>query len=54
MSLLQDIVMTKPGVPRLAAIKAGPHQVSATHIHTNLNTAGMSRERFLELLEQVR
>jgi len=35
-------------------IKASPHQVPVTHILTNLTTAGVSRERFFELLEQVR
>jgi predicted RNA binding protein YcfA (HicA-like mRNA interferase family) len=48
------IVMTKPGVPRPVVIKTSPHQVPVTHIRTNLTTAGMSRERFFELLEQVR
>ena len=48
------IVMTKPGVLRPVVIKTSPHQVPVTHIRTNLTTAGMSRERFFELLEQVR
>ena len=48
------IVMTKPGVLRPVVIKTSPHQVPVTHIRTNLNTAGMSRERFFELLEQAR
>jgi predicted RNA binding protein YcfA (HicA-like mRNA interferase family) len=48
------IVMTKPGVPRPVVIKTSPHQVPVTHIRTNLATAGMSRERFFELLERVK
>ena len=48
------IVMTKPGVLRPIVIKTSPHQVPVTHIRTNLTTAGMSRERYFELLEQVK
>ena len=48
------IVMTKPGALRPVVIKTSPHQVPVTHIRTNLTTAGMSRERYFELLEQVR
>jgi predicted RNA binding protein YcfA (HicA-like mRNA interferase family) len=48
------IVMTKPGVPRPLVIKCSPHQDPVTHIRTNLTTAGMSRERYFELLEIVR
>ncbi len=48
------IVMTKPGVLRPVVIKTSPHQVPVTHIRTNLTTAGMSRERYFELLEQVK
>lgn len=48
------IVMTKPGVPRPVVIKASPHQVPITHIRTNLTTAGMSRERYFELLKQIK
>ena len=47
------IVMTKPGVPRPVVIKTSPRKVPVTHIRTNLTTAGMSRERYFELLEQV-
>lgn len=46
--------MTKPGVPRPVVIKASPHQVPITHIRTNLTTAGMSRERYFELLKQIK
>lgn len=48
------IVMTKPGVKRPLVIKTSPHKVPVTHIRTNMTTAGMSRDRFFELLEQVR
>ncbi|MBN1934177.1 MAG: type II toxin-antitoxin system HicA family toxin [Anaerolineae bacterium] len=48
------LVMTKPGVLRPVVIKTSPHQVPVTHIRTNLTTAGMSRERYFELLEQVK
>lgn len=48
------IVMTKPGVLRPVVIKSSPHQVPVTHIRTNLTTAGMSRERYFELLERVK
>jgi predicted RNA binding protein YcfA (HicA-like mRNA interferase family) len=48
------IVMTKPGVLRPVVIKCSPHQVPVTHIRTNMTTAGMSRERYFELLAQVR
>jgi predicted RNA binding protein YcfA (HicA-like mRNA interferase family) len=48
------IVMTKPGVSRPVVIKISPRQVPVTHIRTNMTTAGMSRERYFELLEQAR
>ena len=48
------IVMTKPGIPRPVVIKTSPRQVPVTHIRTNLATAGMSRERYFELLERVK
>ena len=48
------IIMVKPGLPRPVVIKTSPHQVPLTHIRTNLTTAGMSRERYFELLEQVK
>ncbi len=47
------IVMTKPGVLRPVVIKTSPHQVAVTHIRTNLTTAGISRDRYFALLEQV-
>lgn len=46
--------MTRPGVPRPVVIKTSPRKVPVTHIRTNMTTAGMSRERYFELLEQVK
>ena len=48
------IVMTKPGVSRPLVIKTSPRKVPVMHIRTNLTTAGMSRERYFELLEQAK
>lgn len=48
------IIMTKPGMSRPLVIKSSPHQVPVTHIRTNLTTAGMSRERYFELLALIR
>jgi predicted RNA binding protein YcfA (HicA-like mRNA interferase family) len=48
------IIMTKPGVKRPLVIKTSPRLVPVTHIRTNMTTAGISRERFFELLEKVR
>jgi len=47
------VMMTKPGVRRPVVIKTSPREVPVTHIKTNLNSAGMSRERYFELLEKV-
>lgn len=47
------ISMTKPGVPRPLVIKTSPHDVPVTHIRTNLTTAGITRERYFELLKEV-
>lgn len=47
------IIMTKPGVLRPVVIKSSPREVPVTHIKTNLTTAGISRERYFELLERV-
>ncbi|HAZ31824.1 MAG TPA: type II toxin-antitoxin system HicA family toxin [Dehalococcoidia bacterium] len=48
------IIMTKPGVKRPVVIKTSPRQVAVTHIRTNLTNAGISRERYFELLNQVK
>ena len=47
------IVMTKPGIKRPLVIKTSPKRVPVTIIRTNMTTAGMTRERFFELLVQV-
>lgn len=46
-------IMTKPGINRPLVIKSSPRKVPITHIRTNMATAGMSRERYFELLERV-
>jgi predicted RNA binding protein YcfA (HicA-like mRNA interferase family) len=48
------ITMVKSGVPRPLVIKTSPRQVPVAHIRTNMTTAGMSRERYFELLEKVK
>ena len=48
------IIMTKPGVKRPLVIKSSPKLVPITHIRTNMTTAGMTRERYFQLLEQVK
>jgi hypothetical protein len=47
------ISMAKAGVLRPLVIKTSPHKVPVAHIRTNMTTAGMSRDRFFELLAQV-
>jgi predicted RNA binding protein YcfA (HicA-like mRNA interferase family) len=47
------LILTKPGVSRPVVIKTSPREVPVTHIVTNLRTAGISRERYFELLDQV-
>ncbi|HDJ29447.1 MAG TPA: type II toxin-antitoxin system HicA family toxin [Candidatus Acetothermia bacterium] len=47
------LILTKPGVKRPVVIKKSPHDVPVTHILTNLRTAGISRDRFFSLLDQV-
>jgi predicted RNA binding protein YcfA (HicA-like mRNA interferase family) len=48
------IMMTKPGIKRPVVIKSSPKEIAVTHIKTNLTTAEMSRERYFELLDQVK
>ena len=48
------VIMTKAGIKRPLVIKTSPRLVPVTHIRTNMATAGMTRERFFELLEKVR
>ena len=47
------IIMTKLGIKRPLVIKTSPKLVPVTHIRTNMTTAGMTRERFFELLGKV-
>lgn len=47
------LIMTKPGVKRPLVIKIGQKLVPVTHIRTNMATAGMGRERYFELLDQI-
>jgi len=47
------LIMTKPGVKRPLAIKTSPGDVPVTHVLSNMRTAGISRERYFELLDQV-
>ena len=47
------IIMTKAGIKRPLVIKTSPRLVPITHIRTNMTTAGMSRERFFELLKKT-
>jgi len=47
------VSMTKAGCQRPLIIKTSPRLVPVTHIRTNMTTAGMSRERYFELLEKV-
>lgn len=48
------VAMTKPGIRRPLVIKKSPRMVPVTHIRTNMTTAGMSRERYFELLDRLR
>ena len=48
------ISMTKPNVKRPLVIKTSPRKVAVTHIRTNLTTAGISRDRYFELVEKVK
>ena len=47
------LIFTKPGVKRPVVIKKSPKEVPVMHILTNLQTAGISRERYFDLLKQV-
>ncbi|MEK7397338.1 MAG: type II toxin-antitoxin system HicA family toxin [Candidatus Poribacteria bacterium] len=48
------VIMVKPGIKRPVVIKTSPKRVAITHIRTNMTTAGMSRERYFELLDKAR
>jgi len=47
------LILTKLGVRRPVVIKTSPHQTPVTHILTNLRTAGITRQRYFELLDEV-
>ena len=47
------VMMTKPGVRRPVVIKTSPGEVPVAHIVTNLRTAGMSRDTYFRLLDDV-
>ena len=47
------LIPTKLGVSRPVVIKTSPREVPVTHILTNLRTAGIGRERYFVLLDQV-
>jgi len=46
------LILTKPGVKRPVVIKKSP-EVPVTHILTNMQTAGITRDRYFELLKQA-
>ncbi len=48
------IIMTKTWIKRPLVIKSSPKRVPVTHIRTNMRTAGMSRERYFQLLDKVK
>ena len=48
------VIMTKPGVKRPLVIKTSPKSMPVPHIRTNMTTAGMNRERYFEILSQIR
>ena len=48
------IAMTKAGVRRPLIIKTSPRKVPVAHIRTNLTTAGMTRQKYFQLLNEIR
>ena len=48
------LILTKPSVRRPVVIKKSSRDVPVIHILTNLQTAEISRERYFELLDQVK
>ena len=46
------LILTKPGVKRPVVIKKST-EVPVTHILTNMQTAGITRDRYFELLKQA-
>ena len=47
------LILTKAGIKRPVVIKTSLRDVPVTHILTNLRTAGISRERYFELLDRT-
>jgi hypothetical protein len=47
------MIMTKPGIKRPLVIKSSPRLVPVAHIRTNMTTAGLTREQYFHLLEEV-
>lgn len=47
------IIMIKQGIKRPLVIKMRPGTVPITHIKTNLQSAGISRTRYFELLNEI-
>jgi len=48
------IMMTKAGIKRPVVIKTSPKEAPVTHIKTNLTSAEISRDKYFELLAQVK
>jgi predicted RNA binding protein YcfA (HicA-like mRNA interferase family) len=47
------IVMTKPGIRRPVVIPSSPRMVEPMLILSNMRTAGMSRQRYFQLLDGI-
>lgn len=47
------LILTTSGISRPVVIKTSPRDVPVAHIMTNLRTAGISRDRYFELLQRV-
>ena len=47
------LIMTKAGIKRPLVIKTSPRLVPVTHIRTNMTTAGMTRDRYFMLVDEV-
>jgi predicted RNA binding protein YcfA (HicA-like mRNA interferase family) len=47
------VIMTKQGINRPLMTKTSPKSVRVTHIRITMTTAGMSRERYFEILDQL-
>jgi hypothetical protein len=46
--------MVKPGIKRPLIIKTSRRDTPVLHIRTNMTTAGMSRERYFQLLDKTK